>query len=159
MPTGRPQEYVLFHPTKRAANKALAVRLALHHLGGTKVDASTIETPDWGVCHIAAYTDTLSALVAASSTTVKFGEVDWHSKGRMILVREQPRKSRSPARLTIYVNDIEPLFGRITVGLGGVKWTGVSKLKLYSKTFDSMALEEDLAEAEGSSDAEAETSA
>lgn len=154
MPTGRPQEYVLFHPTKRAANKELAVKLALHHLGGEKVDGSTVDTPDWGVCHVAAYTDTISALVAASSTTVKFGEVDWHSRGRMILVREQPRKSRSSARLTIYVNDIEPLFGRITVGLGGVKWTGVSALKLYSKTFDSEILAEELAEAEAEKEAD-----
>lgn len=152
MPTGRPQEYVLFQPTKRAANKELALKLATFHLGGAKVDGSTVETPDWGICHVAAYTDTISALVAASSTTVKFGEVEWHNKGRMILVREQPRKSRSTARLTIYVNDIEPLFGRITVGLGGVKWTGVSKLKLYSKTFDS----EDLAEQIAAADAEAE---
>ncbi len=138
---------MLFHPTKRAANKELAIKLVLHHLGGSKLDGSTVETPDWGVCHVAAYTDTQSALVAASSTNVKFGEVDWHAKGRMILVREQPKKARSPARLTIYVNDVEPLFGRITVGLGGVKWTGVSKLKLYSKTFDSLELAETLAEA------------
>ena len=77
----------------------------------------------------------------------------------MILVREQPRKSRSPARLTIYVNDIEPLFSRITVGLGGVKWTGVSKVKLYSKTFDSLELQENLAEAEAKAEAKAEENA
>ena len=141
MPTGHSSEYVLFDPKKRVANKASAVTLALHHFNGSPVDKATIDTPDWGRCHVAAYTDLRGAMIATTETDVKFGDVEWHDKGRIIMVREQPKKHPSPARLTFYVCEIEDLFQEKSVKNSGVKWSDVSKRKLYGKTMYSSDLE------------------
>ena len=134
MPTGNARDYVLFNPTKRLSNKALALRIAADHFEGQSIDSSTLETPEWGRCHVAAYTDTLGAMIATTNSRGTYGDEEWHSKGRIIMVREQPRKMRSPARVTIYVLDIEPLFNLITIGRSGIRWSDISKNKLYSQT-------------------------
>lgn len=137
MPTGNARDYVLFNPTKKVANKEMAVKIVLHHLGGEENDKSTITVPEWGTCHIVAYTDTVGATVGSTSTLVKYGDLEWHAKKRIVMVREQPRKGSSIARITIYICEIEDLFNKIPEGKAGVKWTDVSSCKMYSKTMSS----------------------
>ena len=137
MPTGNARDYVLFNPTKKVANKEMAVKIVLHHLGGEENDKSTVTVPEWGTCHIVAYTDTVGATVGSTSTLVKYGDLDWHAKKRIVMVREQPRKGSSIARITIYICEIEDLFNKIPEGKAGVKWTDVSSCKMYSKTMSS----------------------
>ncbi|XOV83665.1 MAG: hypothetical protein ACFHXK_00820 [bacterium] len=140
MPTGQSSEYVLFDPKKRVANKAVAIKLAIHHFSGSPIDKATINTSDWGKCHVAAYTDLVGAMIATTETDVQFGDAEWHYKGRIIMVREQPSKRQSPARITFYVCEIEDLFREKSIGRSGVKWTDVAKMKLYGKTLYSSDL-------------------
>lgn len=140
MPTGNARDYVLFNPTKKVANKEMAVKIVLHHLGGEETDKTTVTVPEWGTCHIAAYTDTVGATVGSTSTQVKFGDLEWHAKERIIMVREQPRKGSSIARITIYICQIEDLFNKIPEGKAAVKWTDVSSCKHYSKVMSSAEL-------------------
>ncbi len=140
MPTGRPADYVLFHPTKRAANKAIAVEKAAEFFKGKVLDKSTVETPDWGICHVAAYTDRIGAMVGNAKGDIKFGDVDWHEKGRIIMVRELPRSGNTPARITFYVCEIEALFAVKNVGASGIKWSDVGASKLFSQRMYSSDL-------------------
>jgi len=149
MTTGRASDYVLFNPSKRAANKARAIELATEFFNGQVLDKSTIETPDWGACHVAAYTDLDGAMIATTKSDVQFGDAEWHSKGRIILVREHPNKGNTPARITFYVCEIRDLFEHKTIGYGGVKWPDVAKVQLFSKTLPS----EELAMRGGANDA------
>ena len=137
MPTAHAANYELFNPAKKVANKAIALRIATNVFDGKVIDNATIDTSQWGVCHVAAYTDLLGAMIATTDTDVQFGDLDWHSKEKIILVREHPKKGKSPARITIYVCKIKDLFENKSVGYSGVKWEDVSKVKLFGKTFPS----------------------
>ena len=137
MTTGRPADYVLFNPTKRAANKSIALKIAAKFFDGEIIDKATVSTPEWGTCHVAAYTDTSGAMIATTDTDVQFGEAEWHAKERIIMVREHPKKHPTPASITIYVCKIEDLFEVKSVGHSGVKWADVGKVKLFGKTVAS----------------------
>jgi hypothetical protein len=142
MTTGRASDYVLFNPTKRAANKSLALRIAAKYFNGKIIDKATIETSEWGICHVAAYTDLVGAMIATTQSDVQFGDVEWHSKGRIIMVREHPKKMKTPARITFYICEIKNLFENKSVGYSGVKWGDVSKVKLFVKTLPSTEFSE-----------------
>ena len=140
MTTGVRSAYVLFDPSRRIANKSIALSIAAKFFNGHIVDKASIETPDWGLCHVAAYTDLKGAMIATTESDVQYGEAPWHSKGRIVMVREHPKMTKSPARITIYVCEIEDLFKNKSVGHSGVKWEDVSKVSLFKKTLPSSEL-------------------
>ena len=128
MPTATPSAYALLDPKRRQANKQIAQRVLTAVFDGKPIDALTSELPEWGTVHIAAYTDLDAAMICAANEAAEFGSTEWHSKGRIAMLREIPVKGRSPARCAVYICKIEDLFDHISVGRAGVKWADVSKV-------------------------------
>jgi hypothetical protein len=108
-----------------AQNRAKAMKFLLAHFPEvTAVDESTIDWPDYGRCHFAAYTSELGAMISSPNQNDKqYGDADWHSKDRAVMFRDP-----DDGRVFIYVCPIAPLFDKRTIGHHGVRWADVQKI-------------------------------
>jgi len=118
----------------QAENKARALAAAAHFLPGAKIlDRRTLSVPPYGSCHFAAFTHLKGAMISTPADgDAGFGSRDWHDRRKMVLFRDA-----GDGRCIIYINDIEPLFGRRTIGQHGVPWGEVEKLANFVKVIAS----------------------
>jgi hypothetical protein len=128
MPTAHKQHHVLFDPPRRQHNKAVAIQVAIKMLDAAPVDTATVDLPEIGHVHVAAYCDDRGATIRPANSDVGLGDADWHEKERILMAREIPAKGKTPARIAVYLCLIADLFDRITIGNSGVKWTDVGKV-------------------------------
>ena len=108
----------------QAANKKKALQFITNFFDATPIDNGTVQTEDWGLCYVAAYTHQKGAMISAPNRgTGKYGSRDWHKRDHIIMFRDLGN-----GHCKIYVSKIAPLFEHRTIGRGGVTWEDVEKL-------------------------------
>ncbi|MGE0284004.1 MAG: hypothetical protein AB7P20_25795 [Rhizobiaceae bacterium] len=101
--------------------------------GVSRVDHNTVTCPEFGKCHFAAFTHIKGAMISSTrSVDGGFGGAEWHDKGVIVMFRDV-----GDGRCIVYVNRIEPLFEKRTIGHHGVRWEDVEKLALKKMTLSS----------------------
>ena len=115
-------------------NKKLALEFISKYFKGSQVlDKATIQIPNWGKCHISAYTHAKGAMISSTHNKDKdFGGVEWHNKDHILLFRDV-----GDGRCIIYINKIKPLFDHRTIGQHGVLWEKIDELADYCEIIDS----------------------
>ena len=107
--------------------KAMTILAALFEAKQTSYES--LDVPNWGDCQVAAYTSTDGAMIVNASDPKKFGELPWHHRAHLIMLREIP-DPKTP-RCAIYICVIKDLFDAPAaewLGKAGVKWTHVAKV-------------------------------
>ena len=92
----------------QAANKAKAIKIMSRHFGATNATKASLDIPEWGDCQIAAYTLTNGAMIINASDPKSFGELPWHHRDHLIMLREIS-DVKTP-RCVIYICKIKDLF-------------------------------------------------
>ena len=118
----------------QAANKKKALRIVEQRFDGHDVTRESMVIPGWGDCQVAAYTSTDGAMIANASNPQAFGELDWHNRDHLVLLREIPDPKQP--RCVIYFCAIEDLFEAPKakwIGKAGLKWTHVSKIAKHKE--------------------------
>lgn len=115
-------------------NKKLAMEYIAKYFKGAEVlDKTTIQIPNWGKCHISAYTHAKGAMISSPHREVQgFGGVPWHNDDHILMFRDV-----GDGRCIIYINKIEPLFNYRTIGQHGVLWEKIAELADYCEVIDS----------------------
>jgi len=115
-------------------NKKLAMEYIAKYFKGAEVlDKTTIKIPNWGKCHISAYTHKKGAMISTPNRVdPNFGGVPWHNDDYILMFRDI-----GDGRCMIYINKIEPLFNYRTIGQHGVLWEKIAELADYSEIIDS----------------------
>lgn len=117
----------------QSRNKRLALSFISNYLSAKIIDNRTIQTPIWGYCHVAAYTDRNGAMISTpSGNDQSYGDTDWHNNDHIILFRDI-----GDGRCVIYINKIEPLFTHRTIGQHGVTWEQISKQSSHKEVLKS----------------------
>jgi len=110
-------------------NKKLAMQFLAIFYNAKQVDNKTILTKDYGSCHVSAYTHAKGAMISTPSRDDQtYGDVDWHKNDHIVLFRDV-----GDGRCIIYVNKIEPLFDKRTIGHHGVTWQDIYDLSVSTK--------------------------
>lgn len=122
------KEFKLLSPGNsgnKAANRHLAMQFFLNWIENSKkIDAKTIETSDYGTCHVSAYTDAKGAMVSSGP-----GKPDQvfnpencvpHSRDHWLMFREV-----GDGRVFVFICKPKDLFERRTIGANGVTWSDV----------------------------------
>ena len=79
------------------------------------LDKTTIQIPNWGKCHISAYTHKKGAMISSPHREDQgFAGVPWHNDDHILMFRDI-----GDGRCIIYINKIEPLFNYRTIGQQG----------------------------------------
>ena len=114
------------------ANRRKAMEFVLANLAGvSQVDERSVEFAPYGICHFAAYTDQLGAMISTPERNDnEFGSADWHARENIMMFRDF-----GDGRCIIYVSPIRPLFGLRTIGYHGVKWPDVLKTSVFKQVF------------------------
>ena len=114
------------------ANRKKALEFVLRHLEGVRaINERTVEFLHYGICHFAAYTDPLGAMISTPDKEDNaYGSGDWHSRDNIMMFRDF-----GDGRCVIYVCPIEPLFDLRTIGYHGVKWPDVLKTAKFTRVF------------------------
>lgn len=125
----------------QVSNKARALSCAVRVLkNARKIDRRTIELPEFGICHFAAYTHSRGAMISTPNKDDNvYGRGEWHSRDHLVLFRDV-----GDGTCTIYITRIEPLFALRTIGHHGVTWENienVSAKKFNISSFDALEAE------------------
>ena len=74
----------------QVANGRKAMAMAVERLPGlTIVDERTVNLPEYGDCHFAAYTHEEGAMISTPGRDDNtFGSADWHACGRIMMFRD-----------------------------------------------------------------------
>ncbi len=108
----------------QSANKKIAMTFVSKYFDAKQIDTRTVETCDYGTCHVAAFTHEKGAMINAPNRgSGKFGSRPWHSRDHFIMFRDVGDGS-----CIVYVSRIEPLFDKRTIGRAGVSWEDVEML-------------------------------
>ena len=108
----------------QAANKKKALQFITNFFDATPIANGTVQTEDWGLCYVAAYTHQKGAMISAPNRgTGEYGGREWHKRDHIIMFRDLGN-----GHCKIYVSKIAPLFEHRTIGRGGVTWEDVEKL-------------------------------
>lgn len=115
-------------------NKQLAMSYISKHFPGSKIlGKGTINIPDWGNCHISAYSHPRGAMISTPyREDQSYGGVAWHNNDHILLFRDI-----GDGKCVIYINEIEPLFDHRTIGQHGVLWKKISELAEYNEVLPS----------------------
>lgn len=130
------KEFKLLSPGNsgnKAANRDLAMQFFLNWIvGSKKIDSKTIETSEYGTCHVSAYTDPKGAMVSSGP-----GKPDQvfnpescipHSRDHWLMFREV-----GDGRVFLFICKPKDLFERRTIGTNGVTWTDVMSCAVVKK--------------------------
>ncbi len=109
----------------QARNRNIAMRFVANFFEAEVIDNSTLETRDWGLCRVAAYTHKEGAMISNPNQMLgEYGGQDWHSsRNHIIMFRDL-----GDGNCKLYVSKIAPLFEHRTIGRGGVTWESVERL-------------------------------
>ena len=115
-------------------NKKLALEFIAKHFNKAQViDKRTISIPQWGNCHVSAYTHPKGAMISTPNKNDQdYGGTEWHKNEHIILFRDV-----GDGRCKIYINKIEPLFNYRTIGHHGVLWKKIEELSEKTEILNS----------------------
>lgn len=121
----------------QVANKRRAMAATNRAFEGAEIlDNRTIKLPDFGVCHLAAYTHPKGAMISTPAMGEgSYGAEDWHSRDNLVLFRDA-----GDGRCIVYVCPIAPLFDLRTIGHHGVTWDNIQKTAIFTKVLSSSHL-------------------
>lgn len=105
-------------------NKKVAMQFLVSYFDASQVDSKTIKTSEYGSCHVSAYTHAKGAMISTPNRDDQnYGGAEWHKNDHLILFRDV-----GDGRCIVYINEIEPLFARRTIGHHGVTWLDIEEL-------------------------------
>lgn len=116
----------------QVVNRRKAMAFALQALPDvTALDERTVHFPPYNICHFAAYTDPLGAMISTPNREDNaFGSADWHARDWIMMFHDF-----GDGRVGVFVCRTKSLFEKRTIGHHGVKWPDVISLADFKQVF------------------------